>query len=215
MTEMGLGGGFECEALGGYHLREADLYFEVVDHESGGPCPDGAIGEIVCTTLTRRGMPLIRYRTGDMARTVHEPCPCGSALRRIGRVRGRWDDVLPLGSAYTLTLPDMDEALFQLPGLLDYRATASKSGEGRYRLDLDVQRAEEGTPTESQIIGVLEEADGIKDAVSGGYLELSEVRFQTDRPWTTTGVLKRKLVVKNDPARSDLQGKPEDGKFRP
>ena len=64
MTETGLGGGVECEALDGYHLREADLYFEVVDHETGAACPDGIMGEVVFTTLTRRGMPLIRYRAG-------------------------------------------------------------------------------------------------------------------------------------------------------
>jgi phenylacetate-coenzyme A ligase PaaK-like adenylate-forming protein len=52
MTEMGLGGGVECEALGGCHLREADLYFEVVDHQTGEVCPDGTTGEVVFTTLT-------------------------------------------------------------------------------------------------------------------------------------------------------------------
>jgi phenylacetate-coenzyme A ligase PaaK-like adenylate-forming protein len=54
MTEMGLGGGVECEALDGYHLREADLYFEVIDHETKEACPDGRVGEVVFTTLTRR-----------------------------------------------------------------------------------------------------------------------------------------------------------------
>ena len=97
MTEMGLGGGVECEALDGYHLREGDLYFEVVDHETGEVASDGALGEVVFTTLTRRGMPLIRYRTGDIARIIPQPCPCGSALRRMERVRGRWDGSVRLG----------------------------------------------------------------------------------------------------------------------
>ena len=89
MTEMGLGGGVECEALDGYHLREGDLYFEVVDHETGEVCPDGAIGEVVFTTLNRRGMPLIRYRTGDIARIIPEPCPCGSSLAADGACQGQ------------------------------------------------------------------------------------------------------------------------------
>ncbi len=59
MTEMGLGGGVECAARQGYHLREADMYFEIVDPETGDPLPDGQYGELVFTTLTRQGMPLI------------------------------------------------------------------------------------------------------------------------------------------------------------
>ncbi len=68
MTEMGLGGGVDCRALTGYHLREADLYFEIVDPVDGRPLPEGESGEVVFTTLTRRGMPLIRYRTGRPGR---------------------------------------------------------------------------------------------------------------------------------------------------
>ncbi|HHX19495.1 MAG TPA: phenylacetate--CoA ligase family protein [Clostridiaceae bacterium] len=82
MTETGLGGAVECDAHCGMHIRENDLYFEVVDGE-GMTVPDGAMGELVVTTLTRRGMPFIRYRTGDNAILTGERCPCGSLLRRI------------------------------------------------------------------------------------------------------------------------------------
>lgn len=88
-TEMGFGGGVECQAFSGYHLREADLYFEIVDPDSGLPLRPGELGEIVFTTLTRKGMPLVRYRTGDVARFLDEPCSCGSRLRRMEKVRGR------------------------------------------------------------------------------------------------------------------------------
>src|SRR6266545_287962 len=107
MTEMGLGGGVECEAHQGYHLREADLLFEVVDPDSGASLPDGAEGEVVFTTLTRRAMPLLRYRTGDRARLLPGPCPCGSALRRLSRVCGRLGAV----SVGGVTLPALDELL--------------------------------------------------------------------------------------------------------
>ena len=73
LTETGYGGGVECQARQGYHLREADLYVEIIDPLTGQPLPDGASGEIVVTTLTRRGMPLIRYRTGDVSRLVAMP----------------------------------------------------------------------------------------------------------------------------------------------
>lgn len=89
LTETGYGGGVECRARNGYHLREADLFFEVVDPVSGVPVPDGTPGEVVFTTLTRRAMPLLRYRTGDVAAMLPGPCVCGSPLRRLARIAGR------------------------------------------------------------------------------------------------------------------------------
>ena len=71
MTETGLGGAVECDAHQGMHIRENDLYFELID------------GELLVTTLTRQGMPFIRYRTGDRGGITYEPCPCGSFIPRI------------------------------------------------------------------------------------------------------------------------------------
>ena len=122
-TEMGLGGGLECHEHSGYHLREADLYFEIVSTQTGEPVPDGDFGEIVFTTLGRKGMPLLRYRTGDISRFVLGDCPCGTHLRRIARIRHRIDSFLPIGDCGSLTLAELDEALFAIPGLLDFRAS--------------------------------------------------------------------------------------------
>jgi phenylacetate-coenzyme A ligase PaaK-like adenylate-forming protein len=89
MTETGYGGGVECSAHQGYHLREADLLVEVADPETGAPLPPGATGELLVTTLGERAMPLVRYQTGDAARWLPGPCRCGSPLRRLGCVPGR------------------------------------------------------------------------------------------------------------------------------
>jgi phenylacetate-CoA ligase len=99
-TEMGFGGGVECGAFCGYHLREADLYFEIIDPGSERPQPPGELGEIAFTTLTRKGMPLVRYRTGDLARFLDEPCPCGTVLRRMEKVRGRKHDAEPQSAVF-------------------------------------------------------------------------------------------------------------------
>jgi phenylacetate-coenzyme A ligase PaaK-like adenylate-forming protein len=195
MTEMGHGGGVECEALAGYHLREADLYFEVVDYETGESCPDGEIGEVVFTTLTRQGMPLIRYRTGDIARMITQPCPCGSILKRIDYVRGRWNGLVRLDPASTLTLSDMDEALFQLPGLLDYRAAVSKGMDGRFRLNIDIYRAEGSGPSDREVLQCLNNVEAIRKAVAGGTLETPTVRFSAEELWTPSSALKRKIVT--------------------
>lgn len=121
MTEMGLGGGVECAAHAGYHLREADLLFEVVDPVSGLPVSEGEYGEVVFSTLRRRGMPLIRYRTGDISRFLPGLCPCGSHLRRLEGIRRRLGQGAAIGQD-TLELPMLDELLFRLPGLLDFTA---------------------------------------------------------------------------------------------
>lgn len=125
MTEMGLGGGMECQARMGYHLREADLYFEIIDPKSGKALPDGESGEIVFTTLTRRGMPLIRYRTGDISRFLPEVCSCGTVLKRLDIVKSRLPGQIALADGWTLTIAELDETLFSLTGLLDFQAVLS------------------------------------------------------------------------------------------
>lgn len=89
MTEMGLGGAVTCGMLDGCHIREADLYVEIIDPETGETVPDGEYGEIVFSTLTRKGMPFLRYRTGDFSRKMEKPCRCGSLLGRLDRVGDR------------------------------------------------------------------------------------------------------------------------------
>ncbi len=122
MTEMGLGGAVECRAFCGYHPREADLLFEIIDPDTGQPLPEGEQGEIVFTTLTRTGMPLIRYRTGDIASFIPGPCPCGSILKRLSPVVGRKETAVHIGEKELLLISDLDEIIFSCPGVKDYRA---------------------------------------------------------------------------------------------
>jgi phenylacetate-coenzyme A ligase PaaK-like adenylate-forming protein len=195
MTEMGHGGGVECEALVGYHLREGDLYFEVVDHETGETCPDGKIGEVVFTTLTRQGMPLIRYRTGDIARMIPQPCPCGSILRRMDYVRGRWNGLVRLDADCTLTVNEMDEVLFRVPGLLDYKATVSKGNDGKFRLHVDIHSVNGDSQTDREVLQCLIRVDAIRKAIVRGNMETPTVRFSAEGLWTPSSTLKRKIIT--------------------
>ena len=195
MTEMGLGGGVECEALDGYHLREGDICFEVVDHETGARCADGVMGEVVFTTLTRRAMPLIRYRTGDIGRIIREPCPCGSTLRRMERVGGRWDGAVNLGPSSMLTLPEVDEVLFSVPDLLDYRMVISEEHHVKRRLEIDICKTEGGSTTALEVEEMLNNIEPIQKSIAGGYLAISSVRFSTEGRWITNGVSKRKIIT--------------------
>ncbi len=140
MTEMGLGGGVECAARRGYHLREADLLFEIVEPQTGEPQPDGSYGEIVFTTLTRRGMPLIRYRTGDWGRLIPGACSCGTVLKTLERVQARVNGRLTVRGGI-LTLADLDRVLFQLPQVENYHAALIK-GFHQDCLQLNIQARE-------------------------------------------------------------------------
>lgn len=119
LTETGYGCAVECSAHFGYHLREADLLVEIIDPESGRSLPDGETGEVVITTLGLRAMPLLRYRTGDRARILPGPCPCGSLLRRLGRIEGR------IAGGGPISINELDEILFSFPALLGYEARLS------------------------------------------------------------------------------------------
>ena len=129
MTEAGLGGGMECPARRGYHLHEADLYFEVVDPASGRPVKEGQEGEVVISTLTRRGMPLIRYRTGDFSRLVPGLCPCGTVLRRLEKVRFRQSGMVFIGDCGGFAMADLDEVLLALPGVVNFSAGLTRQGD--------------------------------------------------------------------------------------
>ena len=97
MSEMnGPGVGIECEAQSGLHIWEDAYILEIIDPETGRTLPDGEVGELVMTTLTREGMPLLRYRTHDLTRIIPGDCACGRRHRRIDRILGRSDDMFIL-----------------------------------------------------------------------------------------------------------------------
>jgi phenylacetate-CoA ligase len=92
---MGPGVSAECvDARAGSHVNEDHFLVEVVDPQSGRPLADGEVGELVFTTLTKEALPLLRYRTGDLASLTREPCACGRTFARMSRVLGRTDDML-------------------------------------------------------------------------------------------------------------------------
>jgi phenylacetate-coenzyme A ligase PaaK-like adenylate-forming protein len=125
MTEMGWGGGVECEAHDDYHMREADLFIEIVDPKTGRILPDGKTGEIVITTLSRDGMPLIRYRTGDMSMFHTSICPCGTILKRMKRITNRLSGIICLSSDTQISMAQLDEVLFLIPEILDFEVSLS------------------------------------------------------------------------------------------
>jgi phenylacetate-CoA ligase len=94
LTEIiGPGVGAECPAQSGLHIFEDHFYPEIIDPDTLEPLPDGTEGELVLTTLSKQGMPMIRYRTRDITSLSPEACSCGRTLRRIRRISHRSDDM--------------------------------------------------------------------------------------------------------------------------
>ena len=97
LTEvMGPGVAGECLHKCGMHINEDHFLCEIIDPVTGEVLPDGEQGELVITTLTKQGMPMIRYRTKDITRLLTEQCACGRTTARIEKIKGRSDDMLKI-----------------------------------------------------------------------------------------------------------------------
>jgi phenylacetate-coenzyme A ligase PaaK-like adenylate-forming protein len=196
MIEMGLGGGVECEARRGYHLREADLYLEVIDPMNGRMVPEGEYGEVVFTTLTRRGMPLIRYRTGDVSRFIQGDCPCGTVLRTLEKVRSRVGKAVDLGNGHCLTMADLDEALFSIDGVWNFSASLSREDQMDHLL-VEVWGTGE---TQLQVVQrVVEAIPGVRAARESGRLKVTAM-MQREGSFGVSGQGKRMLLDRRLPS---------------
>ena len=97
LTEVyGPGIGIDCKFHQGIHFWSDHLYFEIIDPITGEVLPEGSLGELVITTLTKEGAPLLRYRTRDLTKILPGTCPCGSIYPRIDRILGRSDDMIKI-----------------------------------------------------------------------------------------------------------------------
>ncbi|MDO5443953.1 MAG: phenylacetate--CoA ligase, partial [Bacteroidia bacterium] len=85
---------YECECQHGSHINEDHYYPEIIDPNTLEPLPAGQTGELVFTTLTKEGMPLLRYRTRDLCSLMEGECECGRTSVRMGKIMGRSDDML-------------------------------------------------------------------------------------------------------------------------
>jgi phenylacetate-CoA ligase len=117
LSEMnGPGVAFECEEQKGMHLWEDSYFLEVIDPATGHVLDDGQEGELVLTTLQREGMPIIRYRTGDIAAVYPGFCPCGRTHRRISHIKGRSDDMLIIKGVNIYPV-QVEKVLMDIPGI--------------------------------------------------------------------------------------------------
>jgi phenylacetate-CoA ligase len=91
---MGPSVSYECQMQNGSHINEDHFYPEIINPTTLESLPNGQTGELVFTTLTKEGMPVLRYRTRDLCHLIDGPCDCGRTNIRMGRIEGRSDDML-------------------------------------------------------------------------------------------------------------------------
>jgi phenylacetate-CoA ligase len=131
LTEIiGPGVAMECGQAIGMHIHEDVFLPEIVDPHTGVPLPHGEVGELVFTTLTREGMPLIRYRTRDRTRLFEEPCACGRTLVRMDRILGRTDDMIVVRGVNVFPQV-IEHVLLAIPGLDPHYEIIVERPEGR------------------------------------------------------------------------------------
>jgi len=117
LTElMGPGVSFECLERNGLHVNEDHFIMEIVDPVSLKPLAPGEEGELVFTTLTKQGFPLIRYRTGDVSSLLEGECPCGRKTARMRRVSGRIDDMI-IVDGVNVSPSQIEEVILKVEGI--------------------------------------------------------------------------------------------------
>ena len=135
---IGPGVAAECSAQDGLHVFEDHFYPEIIDPDTGEPLPDGAEGELVITTLSKKAMPMIRYRTRDITSLITEPCSCGRTIRRMRRIGRRSDDMFIIRGVNVFP-SQVEAALMAVEGTLPhYQIILTRKG-GMDRMAVEVE----------------------------------------------------------------------------
>jgi len=125
---MGPGVAAECVHQNGLHVFEDHFLIEILDPETFEPVPDGEYGEVVFTTLTKEGIPVVRYRTRDISRIIPGACVCGRTFRRMERITGRTDDMLIIRGVNVFP-NQIEQVLAGVPGVArHYQVVLTKKG---------------------------------------------------------------------------------------
>src|SRR5262249_25306477 len=143
---IGPGVSMECATgRNGLHVWEDHFLPEIVDPDTGEPLPNGSWGELVFTSLTKEAMPVIRYRTGDISRLDDSPCPCGRTHARMGRIKGRSDDMLIVRGVNVFP-SEVEAALLAHPDLAPHYQIVVDRARALDRLEVQVEVGDAGVP---------------------------------------------------------------------
>ena len=139
---MGPGVSHECECKNGSHIIEDHFFPEIINPETCEVLPEGEQGELVFTTLTKEGMPLLRYRTKDLCSLIYEPCECGRTSVRMTRIMGRSDDMLIIRGINVFP-SQIESVILQLPEFEPQYLLVVTRENNRDNLEVHVELKEE------------------------------------------------------------------------
>jgi len=154
----------ECEKKSGMHLNEIGYFLEVVDPDSGEILEEGEVGEFIYTTLDRDGMPLIRYNSHDLGRIINEDCICGLPLKRI-EIKGRTDDLIPIGAGDNLFTSKFDDILFSIPEIIDYQIVFDRKN-GMDQISIIVESQQINKTIQKEIINKIIKISKIENGIN-------------------------------------------------
>ncbi|MCL2143632.1 MAG: AMP-binding protein [Methanomassiliicoccaceae archaeon] len=187
MTELGLGCAIECDEQDNMHADEANLLFEVIDTDTGKHVPNGTVGELVVSTLTAEGTPIIRYRTHDLMAIFDPPCKCGSRFNiKLSKPHGRTDLQFKVGMGYKIYPLMFDDILFSFPEVVDYRLSITK-GSFKDILTFSVESTDRSDGFAKKIVSsvseIMEIADGIADDLIGtpivDFVDIGSIKYSS------------------------------------
>jgi phenylacetate-CoA ligase len=135
---IGPGVASECSSQEGLHIFEDHFYPEIIDPDTGEALPDGQEGELVLTTLSKKAMPMIRYRTRDITSLITESCPCGRTLRRMRRIGRRSDDMFIIRGVNVFP-SQVEAALLAVEGTLPHYQIILTRDQGLDRIAVEVE----------------------------------------------------------------------------
>jgi phenylacetate-CoA ligase len=150
ITELiGPGVSYECEHRNGLHINEDHFIVEVIDPVTLKTVPVGEEGELVFTTITKQGFPLIRYRTGDISSLIEGKCECGRTFVRMKRVSGRTDDMMII-NGINIFPSQVEECLLQIEGV-----------ESHYQIILDQKDGADTMEIQVEVSDIIQSVDKI------------------------------------------------------
>ena len=150
----GPGVAVECAERQGMHIAEDHFLPEIVDPKTLEPLPPGTTGELVLTTLSKEGMPLLRYRTRDLTTLDPAPCRCGRTLVRLGRIMARSDDMLIIRGVNVYP-SQVEHALLQVPELAPHYVLVVRREHALDTLEVQVESQPGAVPAGEAAAGAL------------------------------------------------------------
>ena len=139
LTEMaGPGVSFECDEQKGMHIQEDHFIAEIINPETGEQLPEGEVGELVFTAITKKAFPLLRYRTRDLCRLTKEKCACGRTHMRMSKIMGRSDDMMVV-KGVNVWPSQIEQVLFTLGYQANYLIVVDREN-NKDSIELNVEK---------------------------------------------------------------------------